>query len=107
MPDLRRTSPEVQAALESIVQGGARKALGMPSFATDLTPAQVRLIQAYVLDQAVVASRRAKGRRERARRIAARANGLAPSGEFAAGPRGVPFVHRPHHARRMPRRLCR
>jgi PQQ-dependent dehydrogenase (methanol/ethanol family) len=62
VPDLRRTSPEVHAVLESIVLGGARAKLGMPSFAKDLTAAQVRLIQAYVLDQAVVASRGTKGK---------------------------------------------
>ena len=32
-------------------------ALGMPSFARDLTPSQVRVIQAYVLDQALRESR--------------------------------------------------
>ncbi|MBI3790272.1 MAG: PQQ-dependent dehydrogenase, methanol/ethanol family [Gemmatimonadetes bacterium] len=57
VPDLRRTSPAVHATIDSIVLGGARRALGMPSFAKDLTSAQVRLIQAYVLDQAVLAAR--------------------------------------------------
>jgi mono/diheme cytochrome c family protein len=42
---------------EAIVIGGARSALGMPSFAKDLSPAQVRLIEEYVLDQALRASR--------------------------------------------------
>jgi hypothetical protein len=36
--------------------GGARRALGMPSFAKDLSAAQVRLIQAYVVDEAQRAS---------------------------------------------------
>jgi len=57
VPDLRRTNAATHATFEAIVIGGARKALGMPSFAKDLTPAQVRLIQAYVLDQALRASR--------------------------------------------------
>ncbi len=37
---------------EQIVRGGARRELGMPSFAEDLTSEQVRVIQAYVLDRA-------------------------------------------------------
>lgn len=57
VPDLRRTNAATHTAFEAIVIGGARKVLGMPSFAKDLTPAQVRLIQAYVLDQALRASR--------------------------------------------------
>ena len=57
VPDLRRTSEAVQTTFESIVLGGARKSVGMPSFARDLTPSQVRLIQAYVLDQALLAAR--------------------------------------------------
>ena len=57
MPDLRRTMAATHATFEAIVLGGARKALGMPSFARDLTPSQVRVIQAYVLDQALRESR--------------------------------------------------
>jgi len=57
VPDLRRTMAATHATFEAIVLGGARKALGMPSFARDLTPSQVRLIQAYVLDQALRESR--------------------------------------------------
>jgi hypothetical protein len=57
VPDLRRTTAATHATFEAIVLGGARKALGMPSFARDLTPSQVRLIQAYVLDQALLESR--------------------------------------------------
>jgi quinohemoprotein ethanol dehydrogenase len=52
IPDLRRATAATHAAFESIVRGGARRALGMPSFAGDLTADQVRLIQAYVLDEA-------------------------------------------------------
>jgi hypothetical protein len=37
---------------EDIVRGGARRVLGMPSFADDLTSVQVRQIQAYVVDLA-------------------------------------------------------
>ena len=57
VPDLRRTTASTHATFESIVIGGARSVLGMPSFAKDLSPAQVRLVQAYVLDQAMQASR--------------------------------------------------
>jgi len=56
VPDLRRTTPAVHATFDSIVIGGARRALGMPSFAKDLDAAQVRLIPAYVVDEAQRAS---------------------------------------------------
>ena len=56
MPDLRRTTTAVHATFDSIVIGGARRALGMPSFAKDLNAAQVRPIQAYVVDEAERAS---------------------------------------------------
>jgi len=56
VPDLRRTTTAVHATFDSIVLGGARRALGMPSFAKDLNAAQVRLIQAYVVDEAQRAS---------------------------------------------------
>lgn len=52
VPDLRRTTAETHATIDSIVLGGARRQLGMPSFAKDLAAAQVRMIQAYVLEQA-------------------------------------------------------
>jgi quinohemoprotein ethanol dehydrogenase len=42
VPDLRRTTADTHATFEAIVLGGARKALGMPSFAKDLTSSQVR-----------------------------------------------------------------
>jgi hypothetical protein len=56
IPDLRRTSAATHATFEQIVRGGARRTLGMPSFARDISSDQVRLIQAYVLDQARLAS---------------------------------------------------
>jgi mono/diheme cytochrome c family protein len=37
---------------EQIVLGGARREFGMPSFMGDVTPAQVRLIHAYILERA-------------------------------------------------------
>ena len=46
-----------QATFEAIVLGGTRSVLGMPSFAKDLSAAQARLIQAYVVNQARQASR--------------------------------------------------
>jgi quinohemoprotein ethanol dehydrogenase len=57
IPDLRRANDATHATFEQIVRGGARRTLGMPSFASDLTSDQVRMIQAYVLDQAGQASR--------------------------------------------------
>ena len=56
IPDLRRTTAATHATFETIVRGGARRTLGMPSFARDITSDQARLIQAYVLDQARQAS---------------------------------------------------
>jgi len=52
VPDLRRSSAETHASFQRIVLGGARELLGMPSYAGDLTEAQVRFIQAFVLDEA-------------------------------------------------------
>ena len=40
------------ATFEQIVLGGARRTLGMPSFAKDMSSDQVRMIHAYVIDQA-------------------------------------------------------
>lgn len=51
VPDLRRATAATHAAFDSIVRGGARRALGMPSFAADLDEKQVKWIQAYVLDR--------------------------------------------------------
>jgi len=52
IPDLRRANQATHATFEQIVRGGARRSLGMPSFAKDISSDQVRMIQAYVLDQA-------------------------------------------------------
>jgi len=43
---------ETHEGIEGIVLGGARQALGMPSFAADLDVDQVRAIQAYILEKA-------------------------------------------------------
>ncbi len=56
IPDLRRANVATHATFEMIVLGGARRSLGMPSFAKDMNSGQVRMIQAYVLDQARKAS---------------------------------------------------
>jgi quinohemoprotein ethanol dehydrogenase len=56
IPDLRRANEATHATFEQIVRGGARRTLGMPSFAKDLSSEQVRMIQAFVLDQAGKAS---------------------------------------------------
>ena len=64
VPDLRRSTPATHAVFEQIVLGGARRSLGMPSFADDLTPTKVRLIQGYVIDRARIgAAPAAKGGR--------------------------------------------
>lgn len=55
--DLRYSTAEVHGQLEDIVLRGAREALGMPSFGDQLDPAQLRAIQAYVLDRAAAAGR--------------------------------------------------
>ncbi len=52
VPDLRYLDPETHKMFEQIVRGGLRREFGMPSFADDLTSAQVHVIQAYVLDRA-------------------------------------------------------
>ena len=52
IPDLRRTTAAVHTTFEAIVRGGTRKVLGMPSFANDITSDQVRMIQAFVLEEA-------------------------------------------------------
>ena len=56
IPDLRRANQATHATFEQIVRGGARRTLGMPSFAKDISSDQVRMIHAYVLDQAKKAS---------------------------------------------------
>jgi quinohemoprotein ethanol dehydrogenase len=52
VPDLRYSAEPTHEMFEEIVRGGARRELGMPSFAEDLTSAQVRFIHAYILDRA-------------------------------------------------------
>jgi quinohemoprotein ethanol dehydrogenase len=59
-PDLRYATAEVHAQLDSIVLGGARKLLGMPSFADKLTHDKLKLIQAYVLSRAEAANKPVK-----------------------------------------------
>ena len=56
IPDLRRANEATHATFEQIMLGGARRTLGMPSFAKDLSSDQVRMIHAYVLEQARQAS---------------------------------------------------
>ena len=51
-PDLRYADTATHQVFEQIVRGGIRREQGMPSFAIDLTSAQVRLIESYVLDRA-------------------------------------------------------
>jgi mono/diheme cytochrome c family protein len=57
VPDLRYAAAATHEMFEEIVRGGARRELGMPSFAEDITSAQVRLIHAYILDVAREAAR--------------------------------------------------
>jgi PQQ-dependent dehydrogenase (methanol/ethanol family) len=52
VPDLRYAEEPTHQMFEEIVRGSARREFGMPSFADDLTSAQVRLIHAYILDRA-------------------------------------------------------
>ncbi len=52
VPDLRFVAAPTHGMFEEIVRGGLRREFGMPSFAEDVTSAQARLIQAYVLDRA-------------------------------------------------------
>jgi quinohemoprotein ethanol dehydrogenase len=51
VPDLRFASADTHAHFSDIVLGGVRAEKGMPSFADVLTPADVRLIQAYVVER--------------------------------------------------------
>jgi quinohemoprotein ethanol dehydrogenase len=52
VPDLRYSTAGTHEKFEGIVRGGALREVGMPSFAEDVTAAQVKLIQAYVLERA-------------------------------------------------------
>lgn len=55
-PDLRYASPEVHNQFAAIVLGGAREALGMPSFNELLNAEQVERIRVYILSRALAAS---------------------------------------------------
>ncbi len=52
VPDLRYATAATHHQFESIVLGGARQQMGMPSFKDALTPDQVRAIEAYILSRA-------------------------------------------------------
>jgi quinohemoprotein ethanol dehydrogenase len=60
VPDLRYASDSTHEMFEEIVLGGARREYGMPSFAGDVTSAQVRLIHAYILERARESAQAAK-----------------------------------------------
>jgi quinohemoprotein ethanol dehydrogenase len=51
-PDLRYLDATTHAMFEDIVRGGMRRANGMPSFAADITSAQARQIQSFILTRA-------------------------------------------------------
>jgi len=52
-PDLRYASESTHKMFQAIVRGGALREYGMPSFSEDLTFAQVRAIEGYVLSARV------------------------------------------------------
>ena len=52
VPDLRYTNESKHQIFQQIVRGGALRELGMPSFSEDLTAAQVRSIEGYILNRA-------------------------------------------------------
>jgi quinohemoprotein ethanol dehydrogenase len=52
VPDLRYASESTHQLFRQIVQGGALREVGMPSFSEDLTSAQVRSIEGYILNRA-------------------------------------------------------
>ena len=49
-PDLRRMTPETQAAFDDIVLRGAYRAAGMASFSDVLGPSETGAIRAYLAD---------------------------------------------------------
>jgi quinohemoprotein ethanol dehydrogenase len=55
--DLRYSPAAVHEQLEAIVLGGAFEQLGMPAFDDKLTPADLALIQAYIVSRAAAARR--------------------------------------------------
>jgi quinohemoprotein ethanol dehydrogenase len=52
VPDLRYANEAMHQMFQQIVLGGALRELGMPSFSEDLTSAQVRSIEGYILNRA-------------------------------------------------------
>jgi len=50
LPDLRRMGAGIHAGFQQIVRGGLFVSRGMPSFADRLSEADVRAIQAYLID---------------------------------------------------------
>jgi quinohemoprotein ethanol dehydrogenase len=52
VPDLRYTNASMHQMFQQVVLGGALRQFGMPSFSEDLTAAQVRSIEGYVLSRA-------------------------------------------------------
>jgi len=52
VPDLRYSNASMHQMFQQVVLGGALRQFGMPSFSDDLTPAQVRSIEGYVLNRA-------------------------------------------------------
>jgi quinohemoprotein ethanol dehydrogenase len=53
VPDLRFTNESMHAMFQQVVLGGALREFGMPSFSDDLTSAQVRSIEGYILSRAL------------------------------------------------------
>jgi mono/diheme cytochrome c family protein len=51
-PDLRTATPATHAQWDAIVRGGIRSEKGMPSFASSVSQADARAVEAYVLDRA-------------------------------------------------------
>jgi quinohemoprotein ethanol dehydrogenase len=52
VPDLRRADAVTYAALDSIVRGGARSAVGMPNFGNSVSPEELQMIKALMLNAA-------------------------------------------------------
>ncbi len=60
LPDLRYANKATHEQFDSIVRGGARASLGMPSFEKLLTAEQAHAIEAYILSRAAESAQRAK-----------------------------------------------
>lgn len=56
LPDLRYSTAETHAQLDSIVLGGAKRLLGMPAFGDLITADDLKSIQVYILSRAEAAS---------------------------------------------------